>query len=119
MTDTPDSLKQDYIDEMACGRTAEAQRTLAKRDAMLLADTTTTERLPLIGRERALLDAYGKKLSHAALSQRGVRARTTKPWETRRGVAWEALLTVDDRATGHVCRVEITLDRLDPDLEER
>lgn len=76
-------------------------------------------KLNIIGRERALLNAYGKKLNAAALSQRGTRGRTGRMWETPRGVAWEVLLEVDDKATGHVCRVEVTLDRLDNDLVER
>jgi hypothetical protein len=77
-----------------------------------------SEKLTIIGRERGLLNAYGKKLRETPLSQRGVRARRGISWETKRGVAWEVLLELDGKATGHVCKVEITLDRLDPELVE-
>lgn len=78
----------------------------------------TPRRLPLIGRERALVDGYAKKLRTTPLSQRGVRGRRGQSWETKRGAAWEVLLELDDKATGHVCRVEVTLDRLESSLVE-
>jgi hypothetical protein len=82
------------------------------------------ERLPIIGRERALVDALSRALSEAvggpAPSKRTTeqlgRHEHSRVWPTRRGCAFEVMLhgpPGEGGRTGHVVRVTVELDRFE------
>ena len=69
------------------------------------------DNLPLIGRERLLLDNLAKMLHAAARRHHG----HAPVMETRRGAAFELrLFASDGEDTGVVARVTVEFDRLEP-----
>jgi hypothetical protein len=73
------------------------------------------EVLPIIGRERWLIDSLTMQLRGALRGH----ATTTPNLEGRRGGSFEVLIHVDDEPTGHVARVTVELDRFDTELAEK
>jgi len=74
-----------------------------------------TNKLPLIGRERALMNALTKQIHNRGMAGYSVgRVR-----ETPRGCAFDVQIVTNERGhyipTGHYARVEVTLDRFDAD----
>lgn len=72
-----------------------------------------SEKLPIIGRERALINALANEIWKL------VRDPVRDPIEGRRDSSFEVLIHVDGQPTGHVARVTVELDRFDPDVTER
>jgi hypothetical protein len=64
--------------------------------------------MPIIGRDRALVDAFAETL-HAATRSRHDYSPLR---ETERGVTFEAMLLVQGAPSGHVVRVTVELDRV-------
>lgn len=79
-------------------------------------------KLPIIGRERALVDRLANDLQRMvggppasmAAIERLRRHNSSKVVDRRRGASFEVQIVVDGEPTGHIARVEITLDRFEP-----
>jgi hypothetical protein len=91
---------------------------------MITGMNKTRDGLPIMGRERYLIDAFGKSLSEAiggpAPSKQTMeqlrRHEHSRVWPTRRGCAFEVMLhgpPGEGRRTGHVVRVTVELDRFE------
>lgn len=80
---------------------------------------TNEKKLPLIGRDFSLIQGLAKQIR-----KDGVRGRSiTKLYETgdRRGFYFEVqIMDPDDKLpTGHIARVQVTLDRFDQEAAQR
>jgi hypothetical protein len=68
---------------------------------------------PIVGRERALIDALTAKLHRASRLQH----ETTRPAERPWGSSFEVhMFDSDDEPAGRVARVPVELVRVDPEL---
>ncbi len=68
-----------------------------------------SEPLPIIGRERALIGA----LANLVLGVVGKRHQTTRLHERPRGVSFDVrVLGSNYKATGHIARITVELDRV-------
>jgi hypothetical protein len=86
-----------------------------------------SEQLPIIGRERALIDALTNALAEAiggpTPSKRTMAQlrlhRSSKTWPTNRGTAFEVQIHgPEGDITGHIARVTVELDRFEPPNKE-